>query len=87
MKTAVTQTSIDAYHSVNLTEQHKDILYALDARGPSCIADLAAYLGWQKSTVSPRMNELRKPEMGLLIFVGKYKSKTTKRASNHYRVK
>jgi DNA-binding MarR family transcriptional regulator len=60
MKTAVTQTSIDAYYSINLTEQQKEVLTAIRVLGETCIADVATYLGWERSTVSGRMNDLKK---------------------------
>jgi len=77
MKTAVRRTSIDAYRGLgkHLNEQQKQVLRALRELGESCIADIAEYLGWQRSTVAGRMNELKRK--GLLEFAGKYKSRTT----------
>jgi DNA-binding MarR family transcriptional regulator len=85
MKTAVTQTSIDAYYSINLTEQQKEVLTAIRVLGETCIADVAAYLGWERSTVSGRMNDLKK--QNLLIFAGKRKSETTGITSEFWRVR
>ena len=75
MKTAVKKTSIDAYHSLDLNRQQKDVLSSLRVLGESCIADLAEFMNWQKSTVAARMNELRK--LDILVFAGKRKSGTT----------
>lgn len=75
MKTQVAQTSIDAYHGLDLNRQQKDVLSSLRVLGESCIADLAEFMNWQKSTVAARMNELRK--LGILVFAGKRKSETT----------
>ena len=85
MKTAVRQTSIDAYHNLNLTKQHKKILGVFYRLRESCIADVARYLFWEKSTVAARMNELK--AAGMLIFVGKHKSNATGITSEFYRVK
>lgn len=85
MKTAVRQTSIDCYHGINLNEQQKVILDAIEFFSESCIADVAAYLNWERSTVSGRMNDLKK--LGLLIVVDKRKSKTTGIMSEFCRIK
>lgn len=75
MKTAVRETSINAYHQLNLTPQHNEILAAFRVLEASCIADVSAYLNWQKSTVAARINELKHD--GILVFAGKKKSETT----------
>lgn len=75
MKTAVTDTSIDTYHDLDLTNQQRQVLGSLRILGCSCISDLAAFMGWQRSTVSGRMNDLKKA--GLLLYAGKFKSKST----------
>lgn len=86
MKTAVRQTSIDACHGIeNLNDQERDVLTAIKVLGETCIADVAAYLGWEKSTVAARMNALKKAEM--LVFVGKHKSETTGITSEFWRAK
>ena len=85
MKTKVAQTSIDAYHQLNLTDQQQEVLTAIKVLGESCIADVAAYLGWEKSTVGGRMNELKKADT--LTFVGKRKSETTGITSEFWRAK
>lgn len=82
MKTQVTATSIEQYHNVPTTDQQRHILMALDVLHVSCIADIAKYLGWERSTVSGRMNELKK--LGLVSFVGKFKSKHTGVMSEHW---
>ena len=79
----VRQTSINAYHALDLTDQQADILQALRVIGESCIADIAHNLGWERSTVSGRMNELK--ELGKIVFVGKRKSKTTNITSEFWR--
>jgi len=94
MKTAVRQTSIDAYHSIeNLNQQEQEVLTAIKVLGETCIADVAAYLGWEKSTVAARMNTLKPPDdnhpdrKGLLVFVDKRKSETTGINSEFWRAK
>lgn len=85
MKTAVTETSIDAYHGLNLSCQQREVVAALRTLGESCIADIAAHLGWQKSTVAGRMNELK--ARGQIVFVGKRKSGMTGIASEFWKIK
>lgn len=85
MKTAVTQTSIEAYHTLDLNPQHRAIMDALQALDASCIADLADYLGWQKSTVAARLNELKHDER--IMLVEKRKSETTKVVAEFWRVR
>ena len=85
MKTAVTETSIDAYHRLDLNEQEKQVLAAIRTLKESCIADVATYLGFERSTVSGRMNDLKKA--GLLIFVGKQQSDTTGVTSEFWRIR
>lgn len=59
MKTAVRQTSIDAYYSINLSDEQRMVIRALRMLGGvTCRTDLAAYLNWQTATVSGRVNEL-----------------------------
>ncbi len=89
MRTAVTQTSIEAYHETqDVRKTQRDALLRqikLDGRDGSCIADLAYITGLEKSSVAGRLNELRK--LGFLVFVGKKPSKTTGINSEFYRVK
>ncbi len=82
---AVTQTSIDAYYSINLTEQQKEVLTAIRVLGETCIADVATYLGWERSTVSGRMNDLKKANA--IVFVGKRKSERTGITSEFWRAR
>ena len=86
MKTAVTETSINAYRQLCLSEQQAEVLTAIKVLGESCIADVAAYLGWQRSTVSARMNELKATEPPAIIEVHKRKSKTTQILSEFWKV-
>lgn len=85
MKTAVSQTSIDAYYNINLNQQQQTILHTLRITGESCIADIAANLKWERSTVSGRLNELKK--CGLVQFVEKRKSLSTGIKSEFYKVR
>lgn len=94
MKTAVRPTSINAYRELNLNEQEAEVLTAIRVLGASCIADVAAYLGgWQRSTVSARMNKLKPPDekhpdrKGLLVFVGERPSETTGITSEFWRAR
>ena len=93
MKTLVRQTSIEAYHSQDLTGQRREVYQALQVLGTSCIADIAAYLNMERSTVSGRLNELKHhkdkngEEKPLVICVGKRPSQRTGVNSEHWRVK
>ena len=80
----VTQTSIEAYYKLNLTSQQKAIMEVLAWRGPSCIADVAKILGWDKSTVSGRMNELKGVA---IVMAGKQPSKSTGIMSEHWKIR
>lgn len=71
----VTDTSREAYSGGSIASQRSTVIQAMRRLGSCCIADLAEHLGWQRSTVSGRMNDLKKA--GLLVFDGKAKSKTT----------
>ena len=86
MKTNVAETSIEAYHSQPLNDQQREIVKALKVLGESCIADIASYLGWERSTVSGRLNDL-KQQTNKLFFVGKKKSKTTGVNSEFWRLR
>ena len=82
MKTNVTKTSIDAYYTVDLPRQETAVLNAISQCGEICIADLAEYMGWERSTVSARMNGLKK--RNLIRYVGKRRSKATGIMSQHW---
>jgi len=61
MRTAVTDTSIDAFHAhrTQSAAQRNRILDFIRARGGDwSIGELADHFGMQKSTVSARVNEL-----------------------------
>lgn len=83
MKTSVTKTSIDAYHNLDTGRQQQTVLATIRHLERSCIADIAAHLGWEKSTVAARLNELK--QLGVVRFVGKEKSKTTGITSEFWR--
>ena len=85
MNQAVTQTSIDAYYQLDLTNQQRDVLKVLEVMRESCIADIAEFLNWQRSTVSGRLNELK--QAGVIIMTGKQPSKTTGIRSEFWRLK
>lgn len=75
MKTAARETSVNHYHATDFTGQRGRVLEALKVAGSSCIADLAAILGWERSTVSARLHELK--ESGSIVLVGKRPSQRT----------
>lgn len=89
LKQKVKQTSCDNYRSLTvtgeLTRQQKEIVKALKILGETCIADLAAYLNWQRSTVSGRRNELI--EKGIVEICEKRKSQTTGITSEFFKLK
>jgi len=85
MKTAVAETSINAYRHLCLNEQQAEVLAAIRVLGVGCIADVAAHLGWERSTVAARMNELKKMEPPAIIEVHKRKSKTTRILSEFWK--
>lgn len=93
MKTAVTQTSREAYQQLDLSHQQQEIIDALVMLEESCIADLAAYLNWERSTVAARLYELKPPtiehpdRLGRIVSVGIKPSNRTGIRSEHWRVK
>ena len=60
MRTAVAETSIDAFHAhTGKARQRAAILEHIKAHGGDwTIGELAQALGWQKSTCSARLNEM-----------------------------
>jgi DNA-binding MarR family transcriptional regulator len=84
MRTCVRGTSIDTYYSLDFTNQQKKIVEALKVLDESCISDIATYLNWQRSTVSGRLNDLKK--LGIVECVGKRKSESTGINSEHWRL-
>ncbi len=97
MKTAVRQTSIDAYngHEKKLADEQQIVFNAVRAcgRNGSCIADVHKTTGLDKSAVSARFHELKPSTLenpnGLdkFEFVGKFPSLTTRISSEFWRVK
>ena len=91
MKTNVQQTSIDAYHALHLSNQEKEVIRAFLVIGDSCVADVAKFLHWEKSTVAARVNMLKTPAdhfgKGVLEFAGRRKSVSTGITSMFYRLK
>lgn len=85
MKTDIQPTSLEAYDSIDLSRQQRIIVGALQRLSRSCIADIATYLRWQRSTVSGRLNDLKKA--GILIYVGMFRSNTTGRMSQFFRLR
>lgn len=85
MKTAVTQTSREAYHQLDLSNQQQEVIDALVMLEESCISDLAAYLNWERSTVAARLNELK--HMQAIVKTGEKKSSRTGIKSEFWRVK
>ena len=84
MKTAVTKTSIDAYRNLDTGRQQQTVLATIRQLERGCIADITNHLGWEKSTVAARLNELK--QLGLVRFVGKEKGRTTGITSEFWRV-
>lgn len=80
----VAQTSRDAEKHVDKYHQQQLVIDAINVLGSSCIADVAAYLNMERSTVSARMNELKAD--GKIVFVCTRKSNRTGVMSDHYRI-
>lgn len=80
-------TSLAHYRTLDTSSQCAEILRYLRKISPEsiCIADLAKVLGWERSTVSGRFNELKHD--GKLEYDGKKKSITTGITAKHWRVK
>jgi len=78
-------TSKEAYHKLKTKTLLKRVLeqIKLDGDSGSCIADIAYVLGLEKSTVSPRFDELKK--MRAIVLAGKRPSKATRINSEHWR--
>jgi len=91
MKTNVQETSIDAYYDLDLSNQEREVMRAFKELGESCVADVARFLGWEKSTVAGRINMLKTPiddkGKGRLECSGKKNSKATGIRSLFYAVK
>lgn len=85
MKTAVRQTSIDAYRLLDLSNLQQQVVEALEILEESCIADLGAYLDWDRSTVSARLYELKK--LNAVVYSGKKPSNSTGISADHWRLK
>lgn len=82
-----TRTSREALRLVNTNEQ-EEVILALMRKTPEatyCIADAARALGWEKSTVSARMNSLK--SKNLIEDAGTFPSHSTGIRSQHYKVK
>ena len=84
MKTAVRDTSIDAYHSQDFSHLQQEVLSALRVLGEGCISDIAAYLNLERCTVAARLNELK--HAGAIVFLGKRKSQRTGIMSEFWRI-
>lgn len=88
MKTAVAETSIQAYHTIDRNTLRGKVAECIadrtNAGKRSWIAQIARDLGIEKSTVSARMNELKKGVFSLdgknylrLQFAGRYPDPVT----------
>ena len=82
---AVRETSLIQWmlNQGNFEEQEGKIWEFIYQEGPSCIADVSSKLKFRTSSVSARMNHLKKT--GWLESIGKQKSKTTGKLSNFYK--
>ena len=89
--TNVQETSVDAYYDLDLNKQEKAVMRAFAVLGESCVADVARFLGWEKSTVAGRINMLKTPVdekgKGRLECSGKKDSKATGIRSLFYTAK
>lgn len=82
-----TRTSIEAYKGVAKDEWYGRILAIMREAPdlPFCIADLAHAMNAEKSTISARLNEMRK--LGMIEETAKARSRTTGILSQHYKLK
>jgi len=79
----VADTSKMAFKELDTHTMQSQVLKAIARLGPTCIADCAAYLHWERSTVSARINELH--DSGHIIQLDeKIKSKKTGIKGYHY---
>lgn len=89
MKTAVRDTSIEAYQKTEKSRaiQRDRVLQQVKISGSSgiCIADLSWILEIRTSSVSARLKELK--DARVIEFVSKRPSLTTKIMAEHWRVK
>ena len=85
----VSETSIKHHRKLGdigeLSRQEKEVYNAIKSCNESCIADVAKWMNWEKSTVAARMNALN--QKGYLTSVGKRKSETTNVTSQFFKVK
>lgn len=87
----VTATSKDCFYgqTKRLEHQEAEVLQVIRFHGEICCADIAAYLGIDRSSVSGRINALKAEDRkggALIVFVEKRKSESTNVEGNHYRV-
>lgn len=81
------KTSLEHFKTFDAGGEYAVILAKLgeDTTRDFCIADLAKELGWDKSTVSARLNELKHLEK--IEYTESKKSKTTGVKAMHWRLK
>lgn len=88
MRTAVQDTSIDAYHSRSRRTvgqlQCDRIAEYVERAGTATIAEIAKALGMEKSSVSTRRNELI--ATGRLVLAGERKCSVTNRTAQSVKV-
>lgn len=76
MKTAVTDTSIDAFHALSVeffSGKHADILSHMDAGRKYTRRELAWLTGMETSSASGRVNELLHSEPQVIVIDGRIK--------------
>lgn len=81
----VATTSREAYRTLDASSLYALILGLMREGGEWCIADMSEELGIQKSTLSPRLYELK--NMGKIAYAGKKPSRTTGITAMHYKLK
>jgi hypothetical protein len=76
---SVTETSREAYESVDLTERQAEVLEAGQHLVRFTDLDLAAHLGWPINRITPRRGEL--VDQGYFVECGKVQGPTGRRCS------
>jgi transcription initiation factor IIE alpha subunit len=76
---SVTQTSRDAYDSVDLTDRQIEVAQAGEQLGTFTDVDLANHLGWTINRITPRRGEL--VDAGIFIKCGERLGPTNRRCS------
>ena len=81
----VTDTSLEAYHSLDLTTKEKEVVGILLKHPVSTSRMLQVFSGIERSSITGRLNSLENG--GVVECIGKYPCKISGKRCKYYRVK